>query len=377
MKYYIIAGERSGDLHGSNLVKSIKGLQPGASFKGFGGDEMQKAGVSLSVHYRDLAFMGFISLATSLYKIFQFISFCKKDILAFKPDAIILIDYGGFNMKIAKFAKAQRIPVFYYIPPKVWAWYNSRAWKLKARVDRIFVILPFEKDFFKKYDCEVDYVGNPVLDAIKAFQPSADFMSRQGLSLDKKLVALLPGSRKIELKLIVPLMAEIAEANPEIQFVVASVSNLPKDLYQALMGKKNVKFVEEETYDLLSHADAAIVTSGTATLETGIFKVPQVVVYKTGALEYAIANYLVQVEHISLVNLIAGKEVIKELIQSAATRQTIQDELTRLLNDNIYRSAIKQEYDRIYMILDTGSASENTAGLLVEYLQMKILLKLL
>jgi len=371
VKYYIIAGERSGDLHGSNLIKSIKGLQPDANFRGFGGDEMQKAGVSLSVHYRELAFMGFISLATSLYKIFQFISFCKKDILKFNPDAIILIDYGGFNMKIAKFAKAQGIPVFYYIPPKVWAWYNSRAWKLKARVDRIFVILPFEKDFFKKYDCEVDYVGNPVLDAIKAFKPSKDFMSRHGLGQDKKLVALLPGSRKIELKLIVPLMAEIAAANTGVQFVVAAVSNLPKELYQALSGKENVKFVEEETYDLLSHADAAIVTSGTATLETGIFKVPQVVVYKTGALEYVIADYLVQVEHISLVNLIAGKEVIKELIQSEATRETIQDELTRLLNEINYRSAIRHEYDWIYKILDTGSASENTARLMVEYLQKK------
>jgi len=371
VKYYIIAGERSGDLHGSNLIKSLKGLQPNASFKGFGGDEMLKVGVSLSVHYRELAFMGFISLATSLYKIFQFISFCKKDILAFKPDAIILIDYGGFNMKIAKFAKAQGLTVFYYIPPKVWAWYNSRAWKLKARVDRMFVILPFEKDFFKRYDCEVDYVGNPVLDAIKAFQPSADFMSRHGLGQDKKLVALLPGSRKIELKLIVPLMAEIADANPGVQFVVAAVSNLSKDLYQALMGKKNVKFVEEETYDILSHADAAIVTSGTATLETGIFKVPQVVVYKTSSLEYAIANYLVQVEHISLINLIAGKEVIKELIQSEATRQTIQNELTRLLDDKSYRSAIQQEYDRIYKILDTGSASENTASLITEYIQKK------
>ncbi len=371
MKYYIIAGERSGDLHGSNLVKSLKAVDTAAILKGFGGDEMQQAGVSLSVHYREMAFMGFISLTTSLYKIFQFIAFCKRDILAFKPDAIILIDYGGFNMKIAKFAKAKGITVFYYIPPKVWAWYQSRAWKLKARVDRMFVILPFEKDFYTQYDCEVDYVGNPVLDAIKAFQPRVDFLSRHALSKNKKIVALLPGSRKIELKLIVPLMAEIAAVNKEVQFVVATVSNLPKELYLALRGLENVKFVEEETYDLLSNADAAIVTSGTATLETGIFKVPQVVVYKTSFIEYLIANFLVKVEHISLVNLIAGKEVIKELIQDKATRDQIQHELTQLLNDTTHRLRMRAEYEAVYKKLDTGSASENTATGIVGFLLKK------
>ena len=209
------------------------------SLRGFGGDEMEKTGVKLSVHYREMAFMGFISLATSLFKIFKFISFCKKDILEFKPDAIILIDYGGFNLKIAQFAKKKGIPVLYYIPPKVWAWYQSRAWKLKANVDRMFVILPFEKEFYKKYDFHVDYVGNPVLDAIKSFHVNADFMSKHEISSNKKLVALLPGSRKIELKLIVPLMAEIADANKDVQFVVAAVSNLPGDLYHDL--KRQIK----------------------------------------------------------------------------------------------------------------------------------------
>lgn len=360
MKYYIIAGERSGDLHGGNLVKSLRKHDYQIVCRGFGGEEMQNAGVTLSVHYRELAFMGFISLATSLIKIFRFISFCKKDILEFKPDAIILIDYGGFNLRIAKFAKSKGLTVFYYIPPKVWAWYQSRAWTLKENVDRMYVILPFEKEFFKKYDFEVDYVGNPVLDAIRSFHANPDFISRHGIDTKKKLVALLPGSRKIELKLIVPLMAEIADLNQDIQFMVAAVSNLPGELYSSLKAKSNVRFVEGETYDLLKNADAAIVTSGTATLETALFKVPQVVVYKTGGLEYTIASSLVKVEFISLVNLIAGKEVIKELIQAKASKATVNAELMKLLNDQPYYTSIKSEYKKLYDQLDTGSASENS-----------------
>jgi lipid-A-disaccharide synthase len=368
VRYYIVAGERSGDLHGSNLVKAIRKRDSQAIFQGFGGDLMQTSGVKLSVHYRDMAFMGFISLATSLFKIFKYIKFCKNDILEFKPNAIILIDYGGFNLKIAQFAHAHGLKILYYIPPKVWAWYQSRAWKLKACVDRMFVILPFEKAFFKKYDFDVDYVGNPVLDAIKEFQPTADFTSRHQLDSNKKIVALLPGSRKIELKKIVPLMAEIAELNKDVQFVVAAVKTLPSDLYLALKEKSNVKFVEEETYDLLTVANAAIVTSGTATLETGIFKVPQVVVYKTNFLEYSIANFLVQVEFISLVNLIAGKEVIREMIQTKAMSELVNAELKQLLHNSDYASVMKQEYENVYTILDTGSASENTAQLIDSYL---------
>jgi lipid-A-disaccharide synthase len=367
VKYYIIAGERSGDLHGGNLVKSLLRYDASAHLRGFGGEEMQAAGVQISVHYRELAFMGFVSLITSLFKIFKFISICKKDILDFKPDAVILIDYGGFNMKMAKFVKEQNIPVLYYIPPKVWAWYQSRARKLKANVDRMFVILPFETEFYKKYDLQVDYVGNPVLDAIKNFQPNPEFIIEHRISTDRKLVALLPGSRKIELKLIVPLMAELADANPEVQFVVAAVSNLPSDLYSVLKNKPNVKFVEGETYNLLSHAHAAIVTSGTATLETAIFKVPQVVVYKTNALEYFIASSLVKVKFISLVNLIAGKEVIREMIQKQANKNVIQVELNKLLNDQSYVSAIRNDYENLYRALDTGSASDNAAKRISEH----------
>lgn len=368
-KLYIIAGERSGDLHGSNLVKSLLKRAPALSIRGFGGDEMQKAGTDIFVHYDRLAFMGFVSLLTNVRTIFKYIRLCKKDIVQFQPDAIILIDYGGFNRKIAKFGKEKGIKIFYYIPPKVWAWYQSRAFELKKNVDRLFVILPFEKKFFKeKCNWDVDYVGNPVLDAIKNFKKEPTFAEQNGLDRSRKIVALLPGSRKMELKRIVPLMAEVAKQNKDYQFVVAAVGNLNTSLYQELQHLPNVKFVEDASYDLLSVADAAIVTSGTATLETAIFKVPQVVVYKTGTFEYGIASSLVKVKFISLVNLIAGKEVVKELIQQDATLEEVDNELSSLLYDHSYRSAILTAYDSIYQTLDTGSASENAARLMLNYL---------
>ena len=286
MKFYIIAGERSGDLHGSNLVKSILKKNPEATFRGFGGDEMQATGVHLVMHYNQLAFMGFEAVI-NFFKIARYMKDCKKDILSYQPNALILIDYGGFNRQMAKFGKINGIKVFYYIPPKVWAWRQARAWQLKKYVDHMFVILPFEKEFFIKYDFEVDYVGNPVLDAIKAFVPNSSFLSENNLQSEKKIVALLPGSRKMELEKIVPVMAEVVKSNPDAQFVVAAVKNLPENLYQPLKEISNVKFVYDSTYDLLTHASAAIVTSGTATLETGLFKIPQVVVYKAGSLEYA------------------------------------------------------------------------------------------
>jgi len=368
VKYYLVAGERSGDLHGGNLVKSLLHYDSNAILRGFGGDEMQAAGVDLAVHYREMAFMGFVSLISSLNKIFKYIAICKSDIVAFNPDAIILIDYGGFNLKIAAFAKSKGYIVYYYIPPKVWAWNQKRAWKLKKYVDRLFIILPFEKDFYKKYDLQVDYVGNPVLDAIRAFRPDREFISRLKLAGERKLVALLPGSRKVELKRIVPLMAKIAMTNKDVQFIVASVSNLPASLYQPLQGITNVKFVEGETYDLLTHADAAIVTSGTATLETALFKVPQLVLYKTNIVEYMIARTLIQVPYISLVNLIAEKPVVRELIQHEANGNTIQNELQKLLYDQNYVANMSGNYDRIFELLNTGSASENTAKMIANYL---------
>lgn len=370
MKLYIVAGERSGDLHGSNLVKALKAIDPTVSVRGFGGEEMQKAGVDIFVHYEKLAFMGFLSLVTKTFTIFKYISLCRNDIKQFQPDAVILIDYGGFNTRIAKFAKPAGYNVFFYIPPKVWAWYQARAFGLKKCVDRLFVILPFEKKFYKeKVGWDVDYVGNPVLDAIKSFKADPDFASKNQIDRSRKVVALLPGSRKMELKRMVPMMAEVVKNNPEHQYVVAAVDNLPKELYQPLAEIPSVKFVFNASYDLLSIADAAVVTSGTATLETGIFKVPQVVVYKIGAAEFAIARYLVQVPFISLINLIADKEVIKELIQDEAQPQRISNELSLLLSEGEYRTTMRNEYDSIFKTLDTGSASENTARLMLQALK--------
>jgi len=369
MRYYIIAGERSGDLHGSNLVHALKKYDHQATLKGFGGEYMQQAGVELTVHYGDMAFMGLAEVLMNLNKISSYIRKCKEDIREFKPDVIILIDYGGFNRRIAKFGKAKGIKVFYYIPPKVWAWYQRRALELKANVDRMFVILPFEKEFFKKFDWDVDYVGNPVLDAVKSHRRDHEFLHGHAISSDRKVVALLPGSRKQELRMIIPVMADVVKQNPSFQFVVAAVKNLNEELYESLKPLQNVKFVYEETYDLLTVADAAIVTSGTATLETALFKVPQIVVYKASALTYQIVKRLIRVPYISLVNLIAGKEVVKEMIQYDANERSVSLELLKILKDQAYRNTMLEEYTKIATLLDTGSASDNAAKLMVNYLK--------
>lgn len=368
MKYYVIAGERSGDLHAGNLVKAIKAREVSAEFRGFGGEYMQEAGVDLAVHYRDMAFMGLAELLTNMNKIKKYIRFCKEDILAYNPDVIILIDYGGFNLQIARFGKKKGFKIFYYIPPKYWAWYENRALWLKPYVDRLFVILPFEKDFFKRFDWASDYVGNPVLDAVKAHVEDSQFVSKNNLKKEVPCIALLPGSRKQELKRIIPLMAEVVRRFPQYQFAVAAVNNLDGSWYKAFEGMGNVSVIFEDTYNLLLNSSAAIVTSGTATLETALFKVPQIVVYRANTLSYWLARRLVRVPFISLPNLIAEKEVVKELIQSVATPDRLSQELSRLLEDNSYRDTIKEEYDQIINRLDTGSASENAARLMIQYL---------
>lgn len=358
-------------MHGGNLVKAIRQRDPQAEFRGFGGDYMQQAGVEVVVHYSDMAFMGLAEILKNMFKIASYIKKCKEDILGYKPDVIILIDYGGFNTRIAKFGRQNKIKVFYYIPPKVWAWYQSRALKLKATVDRMFVILPFEKDFFKKFDWDVDYVGNPVLDAIKAHVPDPNFLSKHRFNAKEPVIALLPGSRKQELKRIIPLMAAVVKRYPDYQFGLAGVSNLDQDLYIELMVFHNVKFILEDTYNLLLHSNAAIVTSGTATLETALWNVPQVVVYKASELSYWPAKWLVSVQYISLVNLIANREVVKEMIQSEANPITVAIELKRLLVSKEYRQEILDGYKQVMEALDTGSASENAARLMVGYLNEK------
>ena len=368
MRYYFVAGERSGDLHGSNLIKALRKHDPQAELRGFGGSLMKEAGMELKVDYQQMAFMGLIAVIANIGSIIKLLRFCRRDILSYKPDVVVLIDYAGFNMRIAKFCKKNNIKIFYYISPKVWAWNTNRAWKLKANVDRLFSILPFEKDFFKKFDWDVDYVGNPVLDAIKAFQPDSDFLTKNDLITDKKIVALLPGSRKLELQRMIPVMAEVVHQNPDYQFVVAAVKNLSEELYAPIREITSVKFVYESTYDLLTHAQAAIVTSGTATLETGLFKVPQAVIYKASKLEYWILKKLVKAPFISLSNLIANRLVIKEFIQKEMNAANLSRELQQLVEETPVRAKMLSDYDEVYRILDTGSASENAARLMVGYL---------
>jgi lipid-A-disaccharide synthase len=369
MRYYVIAGERSGDLHAGNLVKAIKRLDDNSQFRGFGGEYMKEAGVNLVATYSEIAFMGFLEVFKNLNTISKYIKKCKADILENEPDVIVLIDFGGFNKQIAAFGKKHGIKVFYYITPKVWAWYQSRAYDLKKTVDHMFVILPFEKDFFKKFEWDVDYVGNPVLDAVKAHQPNEEFLNQHQLDKTIPLIALLPGSRRQELIRMIPIMSNVVKQFPHLQFAVAAVNNLGRDLYAQLAELKNVRFIYEDTYNLLLNSSAAIVTSGTATLETALFKIPQVVVYKTSYLSYKIAKTVINVPYISLVNLIAGKQVIKELIQKNATVDSIAAELNALVFDKAYRNKILADYENIFTTLDTGSASENTARLMVQYLK--------
>lgn len=369
MRYYIIAGERSGDLHGSNLVKAIRKHDPDAVFRGLGGEYLQRAGVELFVHYAEFAVMGFVEVLINIVKISGYLRKCGRDIVEFKADVIILIDYAGFNRQMARFGKKRNIKVFYYISPKVWAWNQNRAWQLKKTVDRMFVILPFEKEFFKKFDWNVDYVGNPVLDAVKSHEPDVNFVSRHGFDRSHPLIALLPGSRKQEVQRIIGLMREVAMRFPEMQFGVATVNNLDSSLYAPLANCPNVKLVEEDTYNLLLHSHAALVTSGTATLETALFKVPQIVVYKAAELTIALVKLVIRVKHISLVNLIADKQVVRELIQGNADIDTVGEELKHLVADSQYRRQMLSDYDSIVEKLDTGSASENTAMLMVKYLR--------
>lgn len=368
MKYYLIAGERSGDLHAGNLAKAILKNDPAATMRGFGGEYMREASVDLVVHYDELAVMGFLEVLMNLRKINRYLERCRNDIAAFNPDVVILVDYGGFNKRIAAWAKQNGFKTFYYISPKVWAWNQGRALKLKAIIDRMFVILPFEKDFYKKFDWEVDYVGNPVLDAVKSHKRSVDFKKRNGLTSDRPVIALLPGSRKQELQNVIPIMAEVVARMKQYQFAVASIESLDQSLYGLLKNLSNVKFINEDTYNLLENSTAAVVTSGTATLETALFKVPQVVVYKTSAVSYFIAKALIKVKYISLVNLISDKEVVRELIQTDFNAQNISRELEAIVSSP-RRDEILRDYENIYRLLDTGSASENAAKLMVGYLR--------
>ena len=370
MKYYIICGERSGDLHASNLIKSIKKEDPSAQFRGIGGEYCQSAGADIFFHYEEISFMGIMTVVKNIPTIKKAMKRTQQDILEYKPDVVLLVDFSGYNLRIARFVKEHGLKVFYYISPKIWAWNTKRAYKIKALVDRMFVIMPFEKEFYKRYDYEVDYVGNPVYDSVSTFIPDIHFRRSKGLN-EKPIIAILPGSRKQEVKNMLGYMAQVIPSFKDYQFVIAGVTNLPKSYYQ-VFEEKGIKVLYDDTYDLLSNSAAAIVTSGTATLETAMFEVPQVVCYKTGALSYAIGKPLLKVKFISLVNLIAGREVVKELLQGLFTPANIIAELNNILNDSAYRADMLGGYKEVKNILGSPGTSGKAAKLMVGYLKSEL-----
>lgn len=390
MNYYIIAGEASGDLHGSNLIHALRRHDPDAVIRCWGGDKMQAAGGTLVKHYRELAFMGFSEVIMNLRTIFRNLAFCKEDILQHKPDTIVLIDYPGFNLRIAKWAKEQNIKVVYYISPQVWAWKAGRVKMMKECIDKMLVILPFEKDYFKdKWGWEVEYVGHPLLEAVgevKLRAASSELRdgnrivallpgnrkptSAKATADEARIVALLPGSRKQEILKKLPVMLEVSKYFPDHQFIVAGAPGMDPAFYAPLMAPyPNVSLLQNQTYDLLSKADAALVTSGTATLETALFGVPEVVCYKASWLSYQIGKRVVDIKYICLANLIMDRLVVKEMIQDDMTTENLRKELELLLHDETYRNRIKADYAALRELLHQGGdASEKAALSIVKFL---------
>ena len=379
MKYFLVAGEASGDLHASNLMAALKTTDPKAEFCFLGGDLMQAQGGKLIKHYRDMAFMGFIPVLLNLKTILRNMKMCQQAIVEYQPDVVILIDYPGFNLKIAKFIKTKtRIPVYYYISPKVWAWKEYRVKSFKKYVDEMLCILPFEVDFFKKHNYKVDYVGNPTVDAIADFKEknkddSREIFIQENALEEKPFIALLAGSRKQEIKDNLPTMLEVVKKFPHYQAIIAGAPGMDPDYYAAYIGNSNCKIIFDQTYRLLSYSDAALVTSGTATLETSLFRVPQVVCYKTPIpkIAYWAFKNILHTTYISLVNLIADKEVVKELFAKYFSQKNIEEEVDRLLNDKTYRDNMLQGYDRIIGILGEPGASLKAAKIIVEKLHIK------
>lgn len=370
MKYYLIAGEASGDLHGSNLVKELRKKDPDAIVRGWGGDLMAAAGTNVVKHYRDLAFMGFAEVIKNLPAILRNLSFCKKDILAFAPDVLVLIDYPGFNLRIAEWAKKAGFKVVYYISPQVWAWKENRVKNIRRVVDKMLVILPFEKEFFEnKWNYKVEFVGHPLVQVVSDYKA-------QHLPLDlgpKPIIALLPGSRRQEIAKKLPLMLAASRSFGAYQFVVAKATSLEDAFYAPFLAPyPDVQSLRGKTYRLLAEATAALVTSGTATLETALFGVPQVVCYKGSPISYAIAKRLITIKYISLVNLIMDKPVVTELIQQELTPENIIKELNLLLHNEAKKEQIRQDYESLQQQLQqSGNASERAAGLLFDFVAGK------
>ena len=368
MKYYLVAGEASGDLHGANLMKALKLEDAQADFRYFGGDKMQAEGGTLVKHYADMAFMGFTEVLLNLRTILSNLKNCKADLVTYQPDVLILIDFPGFNLKMAEFAKTQGIKVCYYISPKVWAWNQKRVLKIKKVVDELFCILPFEVNFYKTWGMDVHYVGNPLLDEIAQFSPDPEFRKKEKLS-EQKIIALLPGSRKQEIERLLPDMLSITAKFPDYQFVIAAAPTFTADYYQQYIGDKKVSLVFAQTYNLLHHAHAALVASGTATLETALFKVPQVVLYRGGAISVGIARLVIKIRFISLVNLIMDKKVVTELIQQDCNSIKIEAVLASIVAGTD-REAMLSDYDALAEKMGTAGASERTAKLIVNFLTL-------
>ena len=373
MKFYIIAGEASGDLHASNLVAEIKKKDKKAEFRGFGGDLMKAQGVELVKHYRTMAYMGFVEVAVNLRKVLGNIAQCKKDILEYQPDVVVLVDYPGFNLRIADFAHKKGFKVFYYISPQVWAWKRRRVQKIKKSVDKMLVILPFEEEFYKRYGVDVTFVGNPLLDELAKVGTGnrSIFLRRNSLGERREIIAMLPGSRRQEVKRTLPVMLKATSHFPDYQFVIAGVSSLDKSLYKDIMGNSDVFFVENQTYDLLLNSSAALVTSGTATLETALLSVPEVVCYKATNFSYRLAKWMIKVKFISLVNLIMDREVVKELIQGDLNEDNLVKELDQLLHNGKRQRQLLEDYEELKDKLGNVGASEKAAEVIVESLKTK------
>ena len=370
MKYYIIAGEASGDLHGSNLMKELYKKDQNADIRFWGGDLMQDIGGTLVKHYRELAFMGFIEVLFNLKTILTNIKICKKDILVYKPDVLIFIDYPGFNLRIAKWAKSLGMKTHYYISPQIWAWKENRITDIKRDVDKMYVILPFEKKFYEdKHQYAVEFVGHPLIDAI-GNQATVDpnLFRKENLLDERHIIAILPGSRKQEITKMLSVMLSVVNDFPNYQFVIAGAPSQDFSLYQQFITEKNIKFISNKTYDLLQNSTAALVTSGTATLETALFKVPEVVCYKGSWVSYQIAKRIITLKYISLVNLIMDEEVVTELIQDECNTIRIREEMQKILEPN-NRVALHEKYNLLEEKLGGIGASQKTAMLIVNELQ--------
>ena len=364
MKYYIIAGEASGDMHASNMVRALRRQDAQAEVRAWGGERLQEAGAVMVKNYKDMAFMGFVEVLTHLKTIFSLLGLCVRDILQYRPDVVVLVDYPGFNLRVAKRLHRSGIPVYYYISPQVWAWHKSRIRQIREYVSEMFVILPFEKDFYAQNGMEVHYSGHPLLDELSRFSEDAGFMERNGLG-GKPVIALLPGSRTQEIRRMLPVMAETAKAFPDYLFVIAGVKH-HETLYQPYLSD-NLRIVYGETYPLLAHSTAALVTSGTATLETAMIGTPQVVCYAGSELSYLIAKNLISgISYISLPNLIMDAPVVTELIQHDYNTERLEKELRLITEDDENIAAMKAQYRELYGRLGNGSASEKAAAVVVE-----------